>query len=46
MCHACGCIKNDLNIHDRTFRCECGYVADRDYNASLNIRDCDEYKIV
>ena len=24
---------------DRIFNCDCGYVEDRDYNASLNLRD-------
>lgn len=37
-CHACGLIKKNLNLSDRTFICECGYVEDRDLNAALNIR--------
>lgn len=45
MCHCCGCIKKDLKLSDRIFRCECGYVEDRDYNASLNLRDAITYKI-
>lgn len=45
-CHNCGCIKSDLKLSDRTYRCcECGYTEDRDYNASLNLRDCQTYKI-
>ena len=39
-CSRCGSIKNDLKLSDRTYRCEsCGFVLDRDYNASLNLRD-------
>lgn len=45
MCHSCGCIKKDLKLSDRIYRCECGYVADRDFNASLNLRDAVTYKI-
>lgn len=45
-CHKCGCIKSDLKLSDRTYHCdECGYTVDRDYNASLNLRDCQTYKI-
>lgn len=45
LCHACGCIKRDLNLSDREYICKCGYRADRDYNASLNLRDAVSYKI-
>ena len=45
MCHCCGNIKKDLKLFDRVYKCECGYVADRDYNASLNLRDAKTYKI-
>ena len=34
-----GTIKKDLKLSDRTFRCHCGYVEDRDFNAALNLRD-------
>ena len=45
-CHNCGCVKSDLKLSDRTYHCdECGYTEDRDYNASLNLRDCPTYKI-
>lgn len=45
-CHNCDCIKSDLKLSDRTYHCcECGYTEDRDYNASLNLRDCQTYKI-
>ena len=46
LCHACGCIKKDLKLSDRVYRCQCGYHADRDLNASLNLRDARTYKIV
>ena len=45
-CHCCGCVKSDLKLSDRTYHCdECGYTEDRDYNASLNLRDCQTYNI-
>lgn len=44
-CNCCGKVKTDLKLSDRTFRCECGYVADRDFNASLNLRDAKIYNI-
>lgn len=45
LCHCCGSIKKDLKLSDRIYRCECGYVEDRDFNASLNLRDAKVYKI-
>ena len=37
-CARCRYVKNDLTLTDRVFVCpKCGWVADRDYNASLNI---------
>lgn len=45
LCHACGEIKKDLKLSDREYICGCGYHADRDYNASLNLRDAISYKI-
>lgn len=45
-CHNCGCVKSDLKLSDRIYTCsECGYTADRDFNASLNLRDCPTYQI-
>ena len=45
--HVCGHIKKDLKLSDRTYRCdECGYVEDRDINASLNLRDAKTYTII
>ncbi len=38
LCHECGHKKVDLKLSDCTYHCEeCGYTADRDYNASLNL---------
>jgi putative transposase len=45
LCHCCGSIKKDLKLSDRVYRCECGYVEDRDINAALNLRDAKTYKI-
>ena len=45
LCHCCGAIKKDLKLSDRIYKCNCGYIADRDYNASLNLRDAKTYKI-
>ncbi len=45
LCHKCGCIKSDLKLSDREYICECGYRVDRDYNASLNLRDAKTYKV-
>lgn len=44
-CHCCGKINKGLKLSDRTFHCECGYSADRDFNASLNLRDTETYSI-
>ena len=45
LCHNCGQIKSDLKLSDRIYKCDCGYEEDRDYNASLNLRDAKIYKI-
>ena len=45
ICHCCGHVKKDLKLSDRIYRCNCGYVEDRDFNASLNLRDAVTYKI-
>ena len=44
-CHCCGAVKKDLKLSDRVFRCSCGYVEDRDFNASLNLKDATTYEI-
>ena len=43
--HCCGSIKKDLKLSHRTYKCSCGYVEDRDFNASLNLKDAVTYKI-
>ena len=46
-CHNCGHMKKDLKLSDRVYRCsECGYVEDRDINASLNLRDARTYTVI
>ena len=45
LCHCCGSIKKDLKLSDRIYKCNCGYVEDRDLNASLNLRDALTYEI-
>lgn len=45
ICHCCGTIKKDLKLSDRIYRCACGYVEDRDFNASLNLRDAVTYEV-
>ena len=38
MCHACGCINENLKLSDRVSTCECcGEVLNRDHNAAINI---------
>lgn len=45
LCHKCGRLKEDLKLSDRKYICKCGYHADRDFNASLNLRDALTYKL-
>lgn len=45
MCHHCGFVKKNLKLSDRIYRCTCGYIEDRDVNASLNLRDAIVYRI-
>lgn len=45
MCHHCGSVKKNLKLSDRIYRCTCGYIEDRDVNASLNLRDAIVYRI-
>lgn len=45
-CHACGYKKVDLTLADRVFKCpKCHYAEDRDINASLNIRDTENFEL-
>ena len=45
ICHCCGAVKKDLKLSDRIYRCDCGYVEDRDFNAALNLRDAWTYEV-
>lgn len=37
-CSCCGWMNEDFNLADRVFVClDCGYLADRDYNAAKNL---------
>ena len=43
-CNCCGQLKSDLKLKDRVYKCNCGYIEDRDLNAAYNLRDCLSYK--
>lgn len=38
MCSNCGSIKDNLALSERTYKCDCGFVCDRDQNAAINIK--------
>lgn len=42
LCSYCGNIKMDLKLSDRIYKCECGNVIDRDYQAALNLKGYGE----
>ena len=44
-CHCCKNIKKDLKLSYRLFRCDCGYIEDRDFNAATNLRDATTYEV-
>ena len=44
-CHCCKSIKKELKLSDRVFKCDCGYIEDRDFNAALNLRDATTYEV-
>ena len=45
-CYVCGHIHKGLKLKDRIYVCsECGYTEDRDFNASLNLRDAKKYRV-
>ncbi|WP_219908937.1 RNA-guided endonuclease InsQ/TnpB family protein [Enterococcus mundtii] len=47
LCYKCGHKKVELKLSERTYHCEnCGYVADRDHNACMNLKDVKEYKVI
>lgn len=46
ICSRCGYIDRQFKSEE-IFRChKCGFIADRDCNASINIRDCKDYKVI
>jgi putative transposase len=45
-CHDCGYINKDLVLSDREWICpSCNGLVNRDYNAALNLRDTEKYKL-
>lgn len=46
LCSCCNNIKHDLKLKDRIYKCNnCNLEIDRDYNASLNLMKCQDYKL-
>ncbi len=45
LCSCCGKIKKDLKLSDRIYRCECGNIIDRDYQAAINLKNYGEMRI-
>ncbi|BAU26614.1 IS605 OrfB family transposase [Aneurinibacillus soli] len=47
LCSCCGHKKVQLSLKERTFTCEnCGISLDRDFNASLNLKQATEYTVL
>ena len=42
MCSCCGNIKKDLKLSNRIYKCECGNIINRDFQASLNLKKYGE----
>ena len=38
LCSCCGNIKKDLKLSDRIYKCNCGNIIDRDFQAALNLK--------
>ena len=38
LCSCCGAVKKNLKLSDRIYRCECGNVINRDYQAAINLK--------
>lgn len=38
LCSCCGNIKKDLKLSDRIYKCQCGNIIDRYFQASLNLK--------
>lgn len=37
-CSCCGAEKH-MTLSERIYQCSCGYLADRDYNSAINIKN-------
>ena len=47
LCSNCGHKKHNLKLKDRIYKCDnCGIEMDRDFNASLNLKNAENYKIL
>jgi putative transposase len=46
ICSQCSKININLKSFDYIFKCECGFECDRDYNASLNLKNASVYKVL
>lgn len=46
ICYKCGRIKTDLKLKDRIYNCICGWVCDRDLNASYNLEAATDYVVI
>ena len=42
LCSCCGNIKKNLKLSDKIYKCECGNIIDRDFQASLNLKQYGE----
>ena len=42
LCSCCGEVKKDLKLSDRIYKCDCGNIIDRDFQASLNLKQYGE----
>ena len=38
-CSDCGLVKEELKLSERTFKCKCGFDAERDLNAAINLKN-------
>lgn len=45
LCSCCGTVKKDLKLSERIYRCKCGNVIDRDYQAALNLKRYGEMSL-
>lgn len=46
ICCKCKNIKSDLKLSDRVYNCICGWVCDRDLNASYNLEAATDYVVI